>query len=124
MMFLLLGLGGVLGALCRYHGARIVQARISRNFPLGTLLINLSGSALLGALIGVLARHPTWPRQELSLLWGTGFCGAYTTFSSWSFETVQLWREGQRRDALINVLTQPLLGGFAAWLGLLVGGTI
>lgn len=121
MAYLLLAIGGVAGALSRYHGARFVHARTQNDFPLGTLLINVSGSFILGLLLSLLAAHPHWPGKQLSLLFGTGFCGAYTTFSSFGFETIQLWREGTPRRAICNVLGQPLLAGLAAWSGILLG---
>lgn len=124
MSVVLLAIGGGAGALARYHLARYVQRRTGGRFPLGTWLINLSGSLLLGLLVGLLLRHPAWPGAALRLLLGTGFCGAYTTFSSFAFETSQLWRGGGRRAALLNLLSQPLLGGLVAWLGLWLGSQL
>jgi CrcB protein len=124
MTYFLLMIGGVAGALARYHGARLVQARAGGDFPLGTFLINLSGSFALGMLVGLVATHPGWPARQLSLLLGTGFCGAYTTFSSFGWETIQLWRQGTPRQALFNLLGQPLLGGLAAAAGLLLGARL
>lgn len=121
MSYLLLALGGALGALCRYHGGRIIHSRIATTFPLGTFVINLSGSFLLGLLAGLLGRHPGWLVEDFNLLFGIGFCGAYTTFSSFAFETIQLWRQDQHRHAIANLLGQPLLGSCVAWLGLLIG---
>lgn len=121
MSLLLLLLGGVAGAICRYHLVRYVQARSRLRFPLGTCVINLSGSLLLGLLGGLLVGQVTWPGPSLRLLFGTGFCGAYTTFSSFIFETSQLWQHRQRCAALLNLLGQPLLGGLAAWAGLWLG---
>jgi CrcB protein len=123
MSFLLLALGGVAGALCRYHGARLVQARTASAFPLGTWLINLSGSLLLGLLVGLLSHAPSRLPTEISLLLGTGFCGAYTTFSAFAFETIQLWRQGRYGQALINLVGQPICGVCAAWLGLSLGSS-
>lgn len=120
MSYLLLALGGAAGAICRYHAGRIIHSRITTAFPLGTFAINLSGSFLLGLLAGWLAWHPDWPVSSLNLLFGIGFCGAYTTFSSFAFETIRLWRQAQRRYALVNMLGQPLLGSCATWLGLLI----
>ncbi|HEX6292349.1 MAG TPA: fluoride efflux transporter CrcB [Herpetosiphonaceae bacterium] len=122
MSYLLLALGGIAGALCRYHGVRAIHARTTIAFPVGTYVINLSGSFMLGLLAALLARHPAWPVEQLGLLFGTGFCGAYTTFSSFAFESTQLWRQAQRRRALLNLVSQPLLGILAAWIGLLIGG--
>ncbi len=122
MTYVLLALGGIAGGLCRYHGARFVQGRFGGDFPLGTGLINLSGSFILGALVGMFARHPSWPTAVLTPLLATGFCGAFTTFSSFAFETIQLWRAGERGRAALNLLGQPVLGGLAAWGGILLGG--
>lgn len=121
MIYVLLIVGGIIGALCRYHGARLIQARFAHSFPLATLLINVSGSLLLGLLYGLVGSHPTLRGQHLLLLFGTGFCGAYTTFSSFAFETVQLWRTKHPIEALANILAQPLLGLLGAWLGLWFG---
>ncbi len=124
MTFVLLAIGGVLGALCRFHGARLIQARTQSNFPLGTFLINLTGSFVLGLGGAWVARHPGDVGTALALFLGTGFCGAYTTFSSFGFETIQLWRERRAGQAFINLLGQPVLGTLAAFAGLLIGTAI
>lgn len=121
MSYVLLALGGTLGALCRYHGARILQSRLATSFPVATFGINLSGSFLLGLLTGLLAQLSSPTADSLHLLFGVGFCGAYTTFSSFAFETIQLVRQAQYRSTIVNLFGQPLLGGGAAWLGLLIG---
>ncbi len=121
MTALLLALGAVAGALCRYHSGRLAQQCYGRFYPIGTYVVNLSGCLLLGLLTSLLTRHPTWPARELALLFGVGFCGAYTTFSSFALETVQLWLSAKRSEALFNLLSQPLLGVLAAWVGLRLG---
>ncbi|MBA3943198.1 MAG: fluoride efflux transporter CrcB [Herpetosiphonaceae bacterium] len=121
MNWLWLATGGVCGALCRFHGARLIQARWRGNFPVGSLVINLTGCCLLGLLTGLFLRHSLWPVMQLRLLLATGFCGAYTTFSSFAFEAVQLWRQGQRRQALLHLVGQPLVGVGLAWSCLLWG---
>lgn len=120
MTYLLLAIGGIAGALCRFHGARLAHT----TFPLGTFVINLSGSFALGLLAGLLGAHPAGRAQQASLLLGTGFCGAFTTFSSFGFETVQLWRAGRTAQALFNLLSQPLLGCVLVWMGWLVGSAL
>jgi fluoride exporter len=96
---LLVAAGGGLGALARYlldHGVR--SAFPASRFPLGTLLVNLWGSFVLGWLSGRYAGDP-----DAMLLIGTGFCGAFTTFSTFSYETVLLVRQREYSWAFCNV---------------------
>ncbi|MFV9505848.1 MAG: fluoride efflux transporter FluC [Oscillochloridaceae bacterium umkhey_bin13] len=124
MNYLLLSLGAILGVLSRYHAVRLIQAWRGSQFPFGTFVVNLSGSFLLGLLGGLLASHPAWPLGSLQALFGIGFCATYTTFSSFIFETTQLWRQGDRRAALLNLGGQPILGLLCAWVGLLIGTAV
>ena len=124
MTFALLILGGIAGALCRYHGSRLLQARLAHPFPLATFLINVSGSVALGLCYGFVGSQPTLRGQQFMLLFGTGFCGAYTTFSSFAFETVQLWRTHHPAQVFVNILAQPILGLLGAWLGLWLGARL
>lgn len=121
MTYLLLALGAIVGALSRFHAVRLIQGWWGGAFPLGTFLVNLSGSMLLGLIGGLVATHPNWPLSSIQAIAGIGFCATYTTFSSFIFETVQLWRRGSRRAALANLCGQPALGLLCAWLGLVVG---
>ena len=121
MIFLWLALGGAAGGLCRYLVTRLMEARFGTGFPIGTFLVNISGSMLLGLAAGWLEAQPTVSGATLTPLLTTGFCGAYTTFSSFAFETIQLWQKGARARALVNLVGQPVVGGVAAWIGLVFG---
>lgn len=119
MSLLLLWLGGVTGAICRYHVGRIAQRGII--FPVSTIVINVSGSLALGLLTAQLATIPGQQGNQLVLLLGVGFCGAYTTFSTFAWETVELWQTQHRGYALLNVCVQPVAASLAAWLGATLG---
>ena len=109
---------GAIGAPCRYLGDSWTTDRTAGSFPWGTLAVNLSGSAVLGFLTGLVLFHAFSDTPRLIL--GTGFCGAYTTFSTFGFETVRLIEEGSLLEAVGNVAVSVAggLGGAAAGLAL------
>ena len=114
--FLFVGCGGFVGAMARY-GVTLAVARVwTRDFPLATLLINVSGSFILGLLAtwaaGRTGLDPAW-----RLLLATGFVGAYTTFSTFEYETQRLAETGAAGWALVNVLTSVAAGFLAVRLG-------
>lgn len=109
-------LAGAAGAVARYVVDGVVTDRINGRFVWGTLVINVTGSLLLGLVTGLGLNHgfPRTPR----LILGTGFCGAYTTFSTFTFETVRLLEEGPTRVALWNAVGTLAAGALAAAAGL------
>lgn len=107
MTWLLVMAGAVVGAPLRYLTDRFVQARHDSTFPWGTLAANLLGSLMLGVLVGA-------ADQRLHLLIGTGLCGALTTYSTLSYETLQLAGVGARLYALAN-LVLTVTGGLSAY---------
>ena len=119
VIILAIAIGGFVGAPARFAVDRFVADRVETDFPLGTFLINISGSLLLGLLTGLdLAGHLP---DVLSALLGGGFCGAFTTFSTWSFETVRLIEENELLEALLNALVSLVLGLLAAGGGIALG---
>lgn len=104
------------GAPLRYVVDIYVSERTKGVFPWGTLVINASGSLVLGFITGLALYHgfPNTPKVVL----GTGFCGAYTTFSTFTYETVHLLEDGETAHALRNALSTLVLGAGAAALGL------
>jgi CrcB protein len=111
MTVLLVALGAAIGAPLRYLTDRAVQSRHESEFPWGTLTVNVAGSFLLGLLIAVPAN------PAITALLGTGFCGALTTYSTFSYETLQLARSHRQWQALAYVLVSLLAGLGAAYLG-------
>ena len=105
-----------LGAPARYLLDRAIVARRSSALPLGTMTINLTGAFVLGLLTG-LAAHHGMPKEVLVVL-GTGFCGAYTTFSTFSYETMRLVEDGSIAEASTNVAVSLTAGMAMAALGL------
>ena len=113
-----LAVAGAAGAPTRYLLDGFVQDRTEGAFPWGTFVINVSGSFALGLITGSALYHafPNTPKVWL----GTGFCGAYTTFSTFTFETIRLLEEGAYRDAFRNAVASLLVGSLAAAAGLAI----
>lgn len=95
-------LGGAVGSVIRYLMTFAIQGRTGLDFPAGTLLVNLSGSFLLGFLIHYALATPAISPEVRALL-TTGLCGGYTTFSTFSYETVALMQDGDWRRAGLYV---------------------
>lgn len=118
-LFLVVAVGGFVGAPSRYLVDRAINRRVESDLPWGTFLVNISGSFLLGLLTGLSLSHHL--SSVAKALLGTGFCGAYTTFSTFSFETVRLLEVGQILEAAGNVVASVLVGLAGAALGLAIG---
>ncbi len=108
-------IGGI-GAVSRFVVDRAVASRVTRPFPFGTLAVNLSGAVLLGFVSALALGHTA------ALLAGTAFVGAYTTFSTWMFETQRLAEERQFAPAVANVVVSVVFGVAAAGLGIWLAG--
>ncbi len=113
---LLVGIGGFFGAIARYAVALWIGQKWGRIFPLGTFIINVSGSFLIGLLMPLFTErfmvNPQW-----RLFFAVGFLGAYTTFSTFEFETGGLIRDGEWALATLNVVLSVLAGFVALKLG-------
>lgn len=113
MTWLLVMAGAAVGAPLRYLTDRFIQARHDTTFPWGTFTANMLGSLILGVLTGAVSAGD----EQLHLLIGTGFCGALTTYSTFSYETLQLAGAGARLYALGNVVLTLTCGLGAYYAG-------
>lgn len=120
MPYLLVGVGGFIGANARFVVARLVGTLFETRFPLGTFVINISGSFLLGVL-GTLVAQKVMPNAESArLALGVGFLGAFTTFSTFEFETHALLEDGSWLTATANMLASLFVGLVAVRAGIVV----
>lgn len=115
MNWVLVVVGGMAGAPLRYLTDRAVQSRHDSVFPWGTFAVNVTGCLILGVLTGASLAGATG--SHLRLLLGTGLCGALTTYSTFSYETLRLAETGARFYALANVAASVAAGLGAAFLG-------
>ena len=115
-MTLLVTVAAGVGAICRYLADGAVQRRTKGPFPAGTLLVNLSGSFLLGLLVGLTAHHGL--ATSTSTVLGAGFFGGYTTLSTWAWESLALAERDARAAAVVNVVGSLALGMAAGAAGL------
>lgn len=114
--YLLVAIGGGAGALARYIASSAIMTRFGGKFPLGTLVINVTGSFLIGFLMTMLTeRFQLDPRWRLLLV--VGFLGGYTTFSSLEWETYTAVRDGGIWTGMLNVVSSIMIGYVAVWLG-------
>ncbi len=116
MNIIIIGIGGFIGSIARYGMAIWIGQRWGRSFPLGTFVINVSGSFVIGLLMTLFTErllvNPQW-----RLLLVVGFLGAYTTFSTFEYETGTLVRDGEWLIAGINVVFSVVAGFIALKLG-------
>jgi fluoride exporter len=112
----LIGLGGGIGSICRYLLQVLITRHFASTFPAGTLLVNITGCFIIGLLFGLGNRH-AWLTLEWRLFLITGICGGYTTFSSFSYESISLIREGNYLYFLSYVLLSVALGLLATFGG-------
>jgi CrcB protein len=110
-------IGGA-GSVIRFLADGVVAAASGRDFPLGTMAVNVSGAVILGLISGLALGH------DQALLAGTAAVGSYTTFSTWMLETQRLTEERQHRKAAVNVIASLAAGVAAAALGRLIGQSI
>ncbi len=115
--FLIISLGAMLGANARYWIGNVVARKLGASFPYGTLIINITGSLLLGFFLTLaterLSLDPRW-----RLLIAVGFLGAYTTFSTYTYESLSLIQSGQWALGIFNSLGSVILGVGAVGLGI------
>jgi fluoride exporter len=110
-------IGGA-GSAARFLADGAVSSAARRDFPSGTLAVNISGSVILGLLTGLALSH------DQALLAGTAAVGSYTTFSAWMLETQRMAEERQHRKVILNVAASLALGVAAAALGRLAGARL
>ena len=121
--FLLISAGAVLGANARYWIGTWAAEKWGLAFPYGTLLINLSGSLLLGVFMALTAERAVID-PRIRLLVATGFLGAYTTFSTFTYESVSLLLKGAVVPGLLNALGSTALGLLAVAAGIWIGKSL
>jgi len=115
MKIILVMLGGAIGTLARFSVSNISQKYAANGFPIGTLSVNLIGSFIIGLLWGLLENQPS---TQLRVFLFVGILGGFTTFSAYSIETLNLFREGSTKLAALNILLNNLLGILLALFGI------
>lgn len=116
--FLLVGLGGFLGSMLRYA---VYCFSRWENFPLATLIVNATGSFIIGIVIGLGIKDAAFS-QSWKLFLATGICGGFTTFSAFSAENLHMLQSGKYTQALFYIITSIVSGILAAWLGFRLAG--
>ncbi len=123
MKYIMVGIGGFLGAIARFWVGGYVYERMGTKFPYGTFVINVSGSFVIGLVMSILTErthlHPNW-RYLIPI----GFIGAYTTFSTFEYETLAAARDGAWAVALANVVLSVAFGFVGVWLGMVAGRSV
>ena len=116
--FILIAIGGALGSVARYYASRSIMLLSGGVFPFGTMFVNVSGAIVIGFLAALSApESPFFVGPQARLFFMTGICGGYTTFSTFSLETVALIGDGQWVAASLNAVGSVLLCLTAVWLG-------
>jgi CrcB protein len=118
LTYLLVAIGGALGSVARFWVGGVIGARFGETFPWGTILINITGSFVIGAIFSLTDTGGRWlapPTTRVFLM--TGICGGYTTFSSFSLQTLTLAQRGEWFKAGANCVLSLVLCLVAVWLG-------
>lgn len=123
--YLWIALGGALGSVARFAASNRIGEAVGEHFPWGTMAVNVSGSLLIGVLAAITVpsgRFHVSPDVRLFLM--TGVCGGYTTFSSFSLQTLDQLQHGHAFGAAVNVVLSVAVCLLAVWLGVLLGEAV
>jgi len=125
MLYFLIALGGALGSVARFALSGLVAHQIGETFPWGTIVVNVSGSFIIGFFATLTGPDGRWLVSGTGRqFFMTGICGGYTTFSSFSLQTLSLTRDGEWLRAGGNVVGSVIACLVAVWLGHLAGSAI
>ncbi len=116
MQWLMIALGGALGSMARFAAVAYVTPMINFRFPIGTFIVNLTGSLLIGVAYVLLIERAALP-GEWRLFFITGILGGFTTFSAFSLEMLQLWQEGHVLVSMVYATSSVALGLFFVFIG-------
>lgn len=123
LKYLMVGVGGALGSIARFWLGSYIGERMGTRFPYGTLVINVTGSFLIGVVFAILAARTTWSANWRYLI-PIGFIGGYTTFSSFEYEAFRTIQDGQLGLGLLYVVVSVIAGFIAVWGGMMAGRAI
>ncbi len=115
----LIGIGGFIGSVCRYLAQQFIQNYYPTSIPWGTILVNITGCFLIG-IVYALSGKNTVLSPEMRIFLATGFCGGFTTFSSFAYENVAMVLEGDFYYTAINILVSIVVGFGATHAGILL----
>jgi CrcB protein len=118
-LILIVGAGGFAGSVARFLSQQAIARLYPSSFPWGTLTVNIAGCLIIGIVYG-LGEKGGILSPEMRLLLATGFCGGFTTFSSFAYDNVGLLRDGELLYALLYIAASVVIGLVAAYLGVLL----
>lgn len=120
--FLLVGLGGLIGSVARYALGLLFSKIAKTDFPWGTFAVNISGCLLMGVFIGYSVKQ-NWVNEQWQMFFIIGFCGGFTTFSSFAFENISMLQQQNFSGFILYATGSVLLGLLAIWGGLYLAKT-
>lgn len=120
---IIIGAGGFVGSIARYLTSKYIQDNLSFSFPVGTLIVNISGCFILGVIYGLMERGEILS-QESRLFLTIGFCGGFTTFSSFAFENVLILRDGNFMQSALYISLSVFAGILLLYIGSIIAKLI
>ena len=123
LKYLMVGVGGCLGSILRFWVGGYIGSRMGTRFPYGTLVINVTGSFLIGLVFALMTARTHWSPNWRYLI-PIGFIGGYTTFSSFEYETLRIIQDGQIGLGFLYVALSVIVGFVAVWGGVVAGRAI
>lgn len=118
-MILLVGAGGAVGSVARFLSQQMIARYYPSSFPWGTLIVNIVGCFIIG-IVYAFGEKGNLLSPEMRLLLATGFCGGFTTFSTFAYENISLMREGELLYTFLYIAASIIVGFLAAYIGVLV----
>ncbi len=115
-ILLIIGAGGFLGSIARYLTSRYIQDNLAMTFPIGTLVVNIAGCFILGIIYGFMERGELFS-QEIRIFLTIGFCGGFTTFSTFAFENASMLRDGNFIQSALYIALSVFAGIVALYIG-------